>query len=82
MERQDLIAFLKQAILDNGDKLPDLVITEETKITDLGLSSLSFVELIFAIEEKFDITIEMNAATPIETIGTFIDCIQQELGQK
>lgn len=83
MKQNDLIDLLKQAILDNGETLPnDIILTKETKISDIGLSSISFVELIFAVEEKLDIVIEMNAANPIQTIGAFIDCIQTELDKK
>ncbi len=83
MERSDLIETIKQSILDNGETLPEgLLITEDTRISELELSSISFVELIFSIEEAFDINLEINAANPIHTVGEFIQCIESEIQKK
>lgn len=36
----------------------------DAKLEDLGLDSLGLVEMIFAIEESFDITVPFNANEP------------------
>ena len=51
----------EQAMLD-----PD-VIKPETTLDDLGLDSLALVEVIFGIEEAFDISIPFNANEPTES---------------
>lgn len=48
----------EQAMLDPEDIKPD------TTMEELGLDSLALVEVIFAIEETFDITVPFNANEP------------------
>ena len=50
------------------------VITPETTPEELGLDSLGLVEVVFGIEEAFDVTIPYNANDPAESdfdISTF-----------
>ncbi|MEM1383014.1 MAG: acyl carrier protein [Pseudomonadota bacterium] len=51
----------EQAMVDPGDIKP------ETTLDDLGLDSLSLVEVVFGIEEAFDISIPYNANDPSES---------------
>lgn len=48
----------EQAMVEPGQIKPD------TAPDDLGLDSLALVEIVFAIEETFDITIPYNANDP------------------
>lgn len=48
----------RQARLDAGEVRP------EASLKELGLDSLGLVEVIFAIEEAFDIAIPFNANAP------------------
>ncbi len=53
-------------------------LTMSDKIADLGLDSLGVVELIFALEEAFEISVPFNANDPsqsrfdISTVGAVI----------
>ncbi len=51
----------EQAMLD-----PE-AINPETTLDDLGLDSLSLVEVVFGIEEAFDISVPFNANEPTAT---------------
>lgn len=42
-------------------KLPIERLTPDTKLQELGVESLDLIEIIFALEEKFDINIPYNA---------------------
>lgn len=57
-----------------------LVIERETPIDSLGVDSLDFVELMFKLEEKYDVDIEFNANTdgtfPFATVGNAADAVQ------
>lgn len=48
----------EQAMLDSADIKP------ETTLEELGLDSLALVEIVFGIEESFDISIPYNANEP------------------
>ena len=45
-------------------------------IDDLGADSLDTVELVMALEEKFDIEITDQEAETIQTVGAAIELIQ------
>jgi len=42
-------------------KIPVEPLTADTKLQDLGVESLDLIEIIFALEERFDISIPYNA---------------------
>jgi acyl carrier protein len=49
------------------------------KLEDLGLESLDAVEMIFELEEKFDVTIPYNAnasSTEFETVGDVVQAVK------
>jgi acyl carrier protein len=55
------------------------------KLEDLGLESLDAVEMIFELEEKFDITIPYNAndsRMEFETVGDVVQAVQSLVNGK
>ena len=56
------------------------------RLEELGLESLDAVEMIFDLEEKFDIEIPYNAntnsRTEFDTVGDVVKAIQQLLDKK
>ena len=58
-------------------------LTRDANLADLDIQSLDVVEIIFALEEKFDITVPYNANDPsgaaagvaFKTIGDVVDAI-------
>jgi acyl carrier protein len=73
----DIIAKKKRV-----DK-PTVELTD--RLEDLGLESLDAVEMIFDLEEKFDIQIPYNANNPrteFDTVGEVVRDIQQLVDKK
>lgn len=66
---------------------PDLI-RPETTLDDLGLDSLALVEVVFAIEEAFDVSVPFNANEPdksefdISTVGQIIAGVKQLIAAK
>ena len=57
------------------------------RLEDLGLESLDAVEMIFDIEEKFDIEIPYNAntnnpRTEFKTVGDVVNAVGELVAQK
>jgi acyl carrier protein len=55
------------------------------RLEDLGIDSFSAVEMIFDLEEKFDIQISYNSNDPrpeFETVGDVVDAIRKQVGGK
>lgn len=67
----------EQAMLDPSDV--KLTSTPE----DLGLDSLGLVEIVFAIEEEFDVSVPFNANDPgasdfdISSVQKIVDAVKQ-----
>ena len=52
----------------------------DAKLADLEIESLDVVEIMFAVEEKFDIHVHYNAndqELEFETVGDVIDAVQK-----
>lgn len=60
--RTGVIAIIaEQAMIEPEAVKPD------TQLDDLGLDSLALVEVVFGIEEKFDVSVPYNANEPGES---------------
>jgi acyl carrier protein len=80
---QTIIALIAgQALLDPAE------LTAETRLADLALDSLAMVELIFALEEAFDISVPFNANDlgkddfDLSSVGSIIAAVEGLVSQK
>jgi acyl carrier protein len=64
MTQRDEIETAVIAILATQLLLPPARVAADARVDDLGLDSLGKVEAIFALEERFSITIPFNANDP------------------
>ena len=61
-------------------QVPADKVTREARFADdLDADSLDLVELVMALEEAFDITVEENELEDIETVGQAFDLISAKL---
>ncbi|KAF8017047.1 hypothetical protein BT93_H2300 [Corymbia citriodora subsp. variegata] len=60
----------------------DAVVNGESRISDLGADSLDTVEIVMAIEETFDITVEEDGAQTISSVQNAADLIEELLKKK
>jgi acyl carrier protein len=57
-------------------------IRPETTLASLGIDSLGGLEVIFALEDRFDISIPDEEATTLKTVGAIIAGVQRLLGER
>lgn len=63
-------------------KVEAVTLKRETSLADLNLQSIDIVELVFAIEEKFDIEVpyapsdQNTAGISFKTIGEVVDAVK------
>ena len=69
MKKEEVIARLKEIIVDRLDVEEDQIVPEATFVEDLGADSLDIVELIMGIEEEFDIEIPDEDAEKLTSVG-------------
>jgi acyl carrier protein len=61
-------------------QVPEDKITKDARFADdLDADSLDLVELVMALEESFDITVEETELEDIETVGQAFDLISTKL---
>jgi len=54
--------------------------TSKSFMDDLGADSLAIVELVLALEEKFDVKIPDDEVDGLQTVGNAVSYITQRLG--
>ena len=82
MTRTEIIEKLKEILCAANDSPSDAYdnITEESRLlTDLGLSSVSILFLVIAIEEDFSIQFDDVGVTDFNTVGDVVDYIERKL---
>ena len=68
---------VRKIIVTQLDISEDEVVPEASFVDDLGADSLDLVELVMAMEEKFDIEISDKDAEEINTVYKAISYIEQ-----
>ena len=77
VQDQIINIIAKEAILEPAQVRPEMTLEE------LGLDSLGLVEMIFAIEEAFDISVPFNANEPsqsefdISSVGSIVRAVER-----
>ena len=81
--RERIVAIIaEQALVDPAD------ITDDTTPDELGLDSLALVEVVFGIEEAFDISVPYNANDPgqsefdISNVRAIVGAVKELVAQK
>ena len=67
---------IKKIIAEQLGVEEDEVVPDAKFVEDLGADSLDTVELVMALEEKFDMEIPDEEAEKIQTVGQAIDYIK------
>lgn len=73
----DILTIVAQKAMIDRTQL-----TPETKLSDLNVSSLDMVEVVFAIEDKYGISLPFNANTnagSLRTVGDVIALVEGEI---
>lgn len=75
-----------KAIIAKQVEVPVEQMTAETRLADVGIESLDVIEIVFALEEKFDISIPFNAnesaSEAFATIGNVAEAVQKLVDAK
>ena len=76
-ENKELFTKVKQIISEQLGVDDDEVTTTASFVDDLGADSLDQVELVMALEEKFEIEIPDDDAEKLRTVQDAIDYIEK-----
>ncbi len=72
---------IKKLIIESANV--DNEITPESILkTDLGIDSIYAVEMILALEEKFNIQIELDEMDTMMNVSEVVDVVNRKLGEQ
>ena len=75
-------------IIAKQAKVERATLTRKTSLAELNIQSLDLVEIVFALEDKFDLEVPYNANDPrsagvsFENVGDVIDGIARLIAQR
>ena len=76
---RDVVAIVAKKVTPKGRE-----VKPDDRLDELGLDSFAAVEMIFGLEEKFDIQIPFNSndsRLEFETVGEIADAIKKRIGK-
>ena len=73
-----LIDDIKEVVVEQLSVNPDEIKADSKFTEDLGADSLDVVELVMALEEKFDIEIPDDEAEKLQTVQDVINYIESK----
>jgi len=73
-----LLDDIKEVVVEQLSVSPEEVKEDAKFVEDLGADSLDVVELVMALEEKFDIEIPDDEAEKIQTVKDVLDYIESK----
>jgi acyl carrier protein len=76
----DIESQVKEIIVEQLDVKPEDVSESKTFTEDLGADSLAIVELVLALEEKFEVKIPDDEVDKIKTVGDAVSYIKTRTG--
>lgn len=71
-----------KAIVADTMRIPAGGIALESTFQELGIGSLDAVEIVFALEEEFEISIPEEAMKGIRTVGDAVENVEKLLAEK
>jgi acyl carrier protein len=63
------------ALLRNEIQDKDAILTRETRRDEIAIDSIDIVNVVFAVEEKYDVEINLTPQARFETVGDLIDAL-------
>lgn len=75
--REEVLAALKEILYDIAGVKPDAVTNEKSFSDDLGIDSLSMVEVVVAAEERLKVSIPDKAINNLKTVGDVVNYVMK-----
>jgi acyl carrier protein len=78
MTRDEIVTTLLDIVRSEKD-IPEEKLTLDTPLADAGIDSLDSLTILFAIEERFHISIPDDKARAIKTFSDMVDAVESLL---
>ena len=81
MSRVEILQKMQLVIQEQLDR-EDIVLTEATKLDDLGVDSIELMEFIINLEDEFALEISDNTIDHIDKVSDLLDYLSEQLNNK
>lgn len=69
---------LREILLENAtDPLDPEKVTRETSFEELGIDSLSILDLLYDVDQVFEIQLEASEVVDLTTVGEFVALLEK-----
>ena len=81
MSRVEILQKMQLVIQEQMGK-EDIVLTESTKLDDLGVDSIELMEFIINLEDEFDLEISDDTIDHMVNVADLLDYLSEELNKE
>ena len=81
MSRVEILQEMQLVIQEQLDR-EDIVLTEATKLNDLGVDSIELMEFIINLEDEFDLEISDDTIDHMDKVSDLLDYLSEQLNNK
>ena len=81
MSRVEILQKMQLVIQEQMGK-EDIVLTEDTKLDDLGVDSIELMEFIINLEDEFALEISDDTIDPMVKVADLLDSLAEELNKE
>ena len=81
MSRVEILQKMQLVIQEQLGR-EDIVLTEATKLADLGVDSIELMEFIINLEDEFALEISDNTIDHMDKVSDLLDYLSEQLNNK
>ena len=81
MSRVEILQKMELVIQEQLGR-EDIVLTEATKLNDLGVDSIELMEFIINLEDEFSLEISDNTIDHMDKVSDLLDYLSEQLNNK
>ena len=81
MSRVEILQEMQLVIQEQLDR-EDIVLTEATKLNDLGVDSIELMEFIINLEDEFSLEISDNTIDHMDKVADLLDYLSEQLNNR
>lgn len=80
-DEHELFAAVRELLASHGSA--GVAITRETDLAaDLSIDSVAAMDLVMAIEDRYDLDIPVNQLSDLRTVGDLVDLVRRQLAER
>lgn len=79
MTDEEVLNLIKEALVAAAPEKADAVLTLESTLGQVGISSITALEIAGYIEEKLNIRLPDDELAPLSTIGGLVQLIRRQI---